>query len=137
MDPSEGHVYISRDIVFDENVFPFSELHPNAGTRLRAEILLLPEFLQNPTSFGNANLHDRHDTNSIPNAVSSFVGSHGDAGKSPTRFGEELVASGPDLTCLPSRDFMCFPGGGSRPSAEPRADPSDSHRSAAGIFFYF
>jgi histone deacetylase 1/2 len=67
LDPSEGRVYISRDIVFDENVFPFSVLHPNAGARLRAEILLLPESLQTPTSFGDANLHDQHVTNSVPN----------------------------------------------------------------------
>jgi hypothetical protein len=32
----------SRDVVFDENIFPFAELHPNAGRRLREEILLLP-----------------------------------------------------------------------------------------------
>jgi histone deacetylase 1/2 len=37
-----GRVYISRDVVFDENVFPFASLHPNAGKRLREETLLLP-----------------------------------------------------------------------------------------------
>ncbi len=41
-DNSSGQVYISRDVVFDETVFPFSELHANAGARLRSEILLLP-----------------------------------------------------------------------------------------------
>jgi hypothetical protein len=35
-------VYISRDVVFDENVFPFASLHPNAGALLKKEILLLP-----------------------------------------------------------------------------------------------
>ena len=35
LDISTGRVYISRDVVFDENVFPFSKLHPNAGARLR------------------------------------------------------------------------------------------------------
>jgi hypothetical protein len=35
-------VYISRDVVFDENVFPFASLHPNAGRRLSQDILLLP-----------------------------------------------------------------------------------------------
>lgn len=38
---SSGCVYISRDVVFDETVFPFKELHPNAGALLRSEILLL------------------------------------------------------------------------------------------------
>jgi hypothetical protein len=41
LDPSEGRVYISRDVVFDELVFPFSRLHPNAGARLRAELSVL------------------------------------------------------------------------------------------------
>jgi hypothetical protein len=44
---SYGRVYISRDVVFDETVFPFASLHSNAGARLRQEILLLPESLQN------------------------------------------------------------------------------------------
>jgi hypothetical protein len=39
-EPSSGRVYISRDVVFDETIFPFSEIHPNAGARLRQEILL-------------------------------------------------------------------------------------------------
>jgi hypothetical protein len=34
-------VYISRDVVFDENIFPFISLHPNATSILRKE----------PTSF--------------------------------------------------------------------------------------
>lgn len=42
MDVASGRVYISRDVVFDEAVFPFAALHPNAGARLRAEILLFP-----------------------------------------------------------------------------------------------
>jgi hypothetical protein len=47
LDISTGRVYISRDVVFDENVFPFSKLHSNAGARLRSEILLLPPSLLN------------------------------------------------------------------------------------------
>ena len=39
---STGRVYISRDVVFDESVFPFKNLHPNAGARLCQEILLPP-----------------------------------------------------------------------------------------------
>jgi hypothetical protein len=41
-DVSTGRVYISRDVVFDEKKFPFAALHPNAGRRLRKEILLFP-----------------------------------------------------------------------------------------------
>jgi hypothetical protein len=42
LDVSTGHVYISCDVVFDENVFPFQVLHPNAGALLKREIPLLP-----------------------------------------------------------------------------------------------
>lgn len=45
LDSSTGRVYISRDVVFDETLFPFAHLHPNAGARLRQEILLLPDHL--------------------------------------------------------------------------------------------
>jgi hypothetical protein len=40
LDPAEGRVYISRYVVLDEGVFPFAQLHPNPGARLRAEISL-------------------------------------------------------------------------------------------------
>jgi hypothetical protein len=42
LDVSAGRVYISRDVVFDEKVFPFAHLHPNAGVLLKKEILQLP-----------------------------------------------------------------------------------------------
>jgi hypothetical protein len=40
-------VHISRDVIFDETVYPFHKLNPNDGARLRAEILLLPSTSQN------------------------------------------------------------------------------------------
>jgi hypothetical protein len=46
LDVAEGRVYISHDVVFDETVFLFHKLNPNAGARLRAEILLLPSTSQ-------------------------------------------------------------------------------------------
>lgn len=52
LDVKEGRVNISRNVVFDENVFPFASLHPNAGAKLRSEILLLPEHLTNPSTGG-------------------------------------------------------------------------------------
>lgn len=39
--------------MFDEIVFPFSKLHPNAGARLRAKISLLPDNLLNSVRNGN------------------------------------------------------------------------------------
>jgi hypothetical protein len=45
LDASSGRIYISRDVVFDENVFSFSKLHPNVDSRLHSKILLLPPSL--------------------------------------------------------------------------------------------
>ena len=59
LDPSIGRVYVSRDVTFDENVFPFSQLHPNAGARLRQEISLIPPDLQPLSSDqGGELMHD-------------------------------------------------------------------------------
>ncbi|BAB90546.1 putative rice retrotransposon retrofit gag/pol polyprotein [Oryza sativa Japonica Group] len=57
LDVSSGRVYISRDVVFDENVFPFSTLHSNAGARLRSEILLLPSPLTNYNTVSAGGTH--------------------------------------------------------------------------------
>lgn len=54
LDVAEGRVYISRDVVFDETMFPFASLHSNASTRHRSEIIILPDHLQNP-SIGGTN----------------------------------------------------------------------------------
>lgn len=64
LDISTGRVYISRDVVFDENIFPFSELHPNAGARLQAEINLLPGHLLGiPVPPLSMNTHDSNSGN--------------------------------------------------------------------------
>lgn len=44
-------MYVSRDVIFDEIVFPFSELHTNAGALFRSEINLLHPSL---ISFGDS-----------------------------------------------------------------------------------
>jgi hypothetical protein len=51
LEVSTGRVYISHDVIFDEDVFPFSTLHPNVGARLRDELNLLHPTLF-PHSFG-------------------------------------------------------------------------------------
>jgi hypothetical protein len=72
LDSSDGCVYISRDVVFNEDIFPFASLHPNAGARLRAEILLLPNSLYDPNAtFGNASVSDRQSSSLPTNVVSS------------------------------------------------------------------
>jgi hypothetical protein len=42
--------------VFDEHVFPFAALHPNAGRRLREEIILLPSHAS-PTDTTDRGVH--------------------------------------------------------------------------------
>lgn len=115
LEPSEGRVYISRDVVFDENVFPFALLHPNAGARLRSELTLLPDVLLNPSysSIGDVNANDSTVQSSVPtNAVSSPVHVVEDAGENGRENGADMVASG--------GHFMCPPAGS---SPSPGADP--------------
>lgn len=107
LDPSQGRVYISRDVVFDENIFPLSSLHPNAGARLRSEINLLSDDLLNPSSaFGGVHVHD--PLLSSPNATCSSGGSmvstgmnhEEEAAKSGEKHGEDPV-TGVHISCAP------------------------------------
>lgn len=76
LDPKEGRIYVSRDVIFDEHVFPFAALSPNAGARLRSELALLPDILKNPSSiFGDAKLCDQHlSSPALSNRASSPSG---------------------------------------------------------------
>jgi hypothetical protein len=40
LDISKGRIYISRDVIFDESIFPFASMHPNAGARYHSDVLL-------------------------------------------------------------------------------------------------
>jgi hypothetical protein len=39
---STGRIYISRDVIFDEQFFPFAALHSTTGPRYHSDVLLLP-----------------------------------------------------------------------------------------------
>jgi hypothetical protein len=69
LDISSSHVYISCDLVFDENVFPFAMLHANVGAHLRSEISLLPPSHLDSTSFGGRTV----DTDQLPKSTDTFV----------------------------------------------------------------
>lgn len=58
LDIASGRIYISRDVVFDESIFPFAKLNPNAGARFRSELLLLPSELLNYSSSWGVQMHD-------------------------------------------------------------------------------
>lgn len=66
LDVSTGRVYVSRDVIFDETVFPFESLHPNAGAKLRAKISLLYPSLLHPQKFGVKIVND-HDAPNLSN----------------------------------------------------------------------
>ena len=75
LDVSTGHVYISRDVVFDETKFPFSELHPNASALLRKEILLL-----SPSLTGLAQGAQNFDDSMMTNPLTALHELYDDAG---------------------------------------------------------
>ena len=117
LDPSDGRVYISRDVVFDETVFPFATLHPNAGARLQAELQVLPEVLLNPSmNFGDALIHDQH-LSSLTNGQPSVGTSALPVGSDPKHSGE--ISQPNDAPMAPYR--MCRGPGGSTDS---QVDPS-------------
>lgn len=61
--------------MFDENISPFSNICPNTGARLRAEISLLPSILLNPSMRGVEHVDDH--VSDFPNdgdQVESFQG---------------------------------------------------------------
>jgi hypothetical protein len=60
---STSWVYISSDVVFDENIFPFPKLQSNASPRWRSEILLLPPTLTHSSFSHGVGLATNHMTN--------------------------------------------------------------------------
>lgn len=72
LDVAQGRVYISRDVVFDETIFPFANVHPNSGAQIHSEILL-PQHLQNP-SFGDDNFAPSLVTSPASNVASESAG---------------------------------------------------------------
>jgi hypothetical protein len=135
LDISTGRLYISRDIVFDETVFPFASLHSNAGARLREEINLLPLSLQ---PF-NLHFHEGHElqgpgdvdpTNATNTAAESFLQS---ADQDFTSDDDSSVfpAPGTDI----GEDFPAYgvdPGAAPPGADSPGTDPGAASRSASG-----
>jgi hypothetical protein len=78
LDISIGRVYIFRDVIFDENIFPFANPHPNAGARLQFEVSLLPPALLNPDQGGGITVdHVVNNSNHMTNSLGSdYVGNN-------------------------------------------------------------
>jgi hypothetical protein len=72
LDVSTGRIYISRDVIFDEQVFPFANLHANAGAPLRSEIELLPPTIfYASTIFGSTTIPTTNVVDSSSNPVAN------------------------------------------------------------------
>jgi hypothetical protein len=71
LDVAAGRVYISRDVVFDESIYPFTQLNPNAGARFRSELLLLPSDLLPPWGVQTHN----HMSNILPDDATNHASS--------------------------------------------------------------
>jgi histone deacetylase 1/2 len=68
LDISTGRIYISRDVIFNEQIFPFAELHANAGAPLRSDIELLPSNLYDSSLlFGSTTISSTDVINSSSN----------------------------------------------------------------------
>jgi hypothetical protein len=111
LEPSTGRVYVSRDVVFDEHVFPFARLHPNAGALLRAELSVLPDALLPSTSFGDAKFLGQCNTKTpSTNETPSHGAVFDDTGNSNTSSGENSGSNDATLS-LNDRHFMTAPSG--------------------------
>ncbi|WVZ57430.1 hypothetical protein U9M48_007816 [Paspalum notatum var. saurae] len=115
LEPSTGRVYISRDVVFDESVFPFANLHPNAGALLRRQILLLPEHREgdvdcNDTIFANSSDHDGQSSMQAPDvqgnpgendiAFASESGTHEAEEYAPSHVGNDTANVDSQVTAV-------------------------------------
>jgi hypothetical protein len=97
LDIPTGRVYVSRDVVFDEELFPFASLHTNVGARLQHEISLLPDHLHS-SHHGGVDGIDQYFANdnsdAVPSDVISEQGKSGDEREDAEENCEENGASG-------------------------------------------
>lgn len=114
LDPSVGHIYISRDVIFDEYAFPFASINPNVSAQLRAELALLPDLFDSSRDSFSPN----HDADSsVPSNTSQ--GSARDCVFTGENSGEKHEES--EARAMKNRGhFMCLPPGS---SADGEADP--------------
>jgi hypothetical protein len=92
LDTHSGRIYISWDVVFDETIFPFAKLNPNARAQLRSELLLLPFELLNPSSSWGVQVHD-NVSNILPANATNHLSSFQE--EIVENLGENTIAGGP------------------------------------------
>ena len=91
--------------MFDEKVFPFASMHPNAGARLRAELSLLPDIFLNPSNdFVDVRVNGSM-LSSIPSNSSTSAGNASlPVGLIPTQNDEVTSSYG-----VKDRGILCVP----------------------------
>jgi len=106
LDIATGRVYISRDVVFDETIFPFSTLNPNAGKRLRDELLLFPKnFHDEDMNSGASNMSDASPESCELPSVNTGANNGANSGESSCSLelpSESGMASGVNTSSEPS-----------------------------------
>jgi hypothetical protein len=137
LDIPTGRIYISRDVVFDEQVFPFSELHDNACARLRSEIELLPNLFDYVvygstivTSTDVVNSPNNHTTNLDQNLEANLgetpvlhVVSQGETGTPPEA--DQPAPSAPTVSAPTTAELMA-PAGESASASAGRSSAATS-----------
>jgi hypothetical protein len=117
-----GRVYISRDVVFYEHVFPFKKLHPNAAALLQKEIILLDPTLQNfeqGDDFINDFMENTHATDPLSSPVCVLQ----DAVSQNSAPRKNLIQNGVPSSSQGSFEFS----GGNNISAGSQADSLDMY----------
>jgi hypothetical protein len=113
-------------VVFDEHVFPFGTLHPNAGARLCAETSLLPKSLLNSsTNFGDADLSNPNVRN--PSPVNDITC----PGRILLVTAENPKENGSDWRDLVYHRMCSLAGGSTDPGDAPLAEDSGAGAAAA------
>jgi len=86
-------------VIFDETVYPFSNLNPNAGARLRADVIQLPPKVWVPSTFfrgesvANPNTNDSSNHNVEPCVQQEEISVENGAGNGS---GEPMYAANND-----------------------------------------
>jgi hypothetical protein len=117
LDIPTGRIYISRDVIFDEHVFPFSNLHSNAGARFTSESLLIP-------SSRSMSIHDH-----VPDVLSA--GATNDDQMFQEKSTETPTENGGISYVLPGVDAAHLPLGGSVTS--PTTAPTSPAPTPGGV----
>jgi histone deacetylase 1/2 len=87
LDISIGRIYISQDVVFDENIFPFDELHEKSGAHIRKENFLLPDHLlsigQGVVGCDDSKATNSHASNNSTSVVIDIQDDEGEENSAP------------------------------------------------------